>query len=217
MDDPETTTAAAENTTQAGESEQVATQAATAAVASDQTQQATEAQAADGLLAEGAKASAEQAKTEGAPEAYEFKTPEGVTIDESVIGSFSEVAKELNLPQDKAQLVLDKMAPVIAARQGAQFEAIKAQWAEAAKTDEEFGGDKLDESLATAKKALDAFGTPELRTLLNSSGFGNNPEVIRFMARAGKAISEDRFVGGRASPAQNNGAQSLYSASNMNP
>ena len=215
--DQETTTQTAENATQAAASEPAAAPTAPVAPAEGQKHAlAIESQAAEASPAS-AKAEADPAKPEGAPEAYEFKTPEGVTFDESVIGSFSEVAKELNLPQDKAQLVLDKMAPVLAERQVAQFEAVKAQWAEASKTDKEFGGDKLSESLATAKKALDTFGTPELRTLLDESGFGNNPEVIRFMARAGKAISEDRFVGGRASPAQNSGAQSLYSASNMNP
>jgi hypothetical protein len=53
----------------------------------------------------------------------------------------------------------------------------------------------LAENLSVAKKALDAFGSPELRVLLEQSGLGNNPEVIRFMFRAGKAISEDSFVG----------------------
>jgi hypothetical protein len=72
------------------------------------------------------------------------------------------------------------------------------------KGDKEFGGDKLSENLGVAKKALDAFGTAELRSLLNQSGLGDHPEVIRFMYRAGKAISEDRFVGG--APAVGKGA-----------
>jgi hypothetical protein len=63
-----------------------------------------------------------------------------------------------------------------------------AEWAAAAVADKEYGGDMLTDSLVTAKKALDAFGTPELRTLLNDSRLGNHPEVIRFMVRAGKAL-----------------------------
>jgi hypothetical protein len=73
-------------------------------------------------------------------------------------------------------------------------EAIRNEWMQASQVDKEFGGDKLNENMAVAKKALDSFGTPELRTLLQQSGLGNNPEVIRFMYRAGKAISEDTFV-----------------------
>lgn len=180
-----------------------------------QQQQTTEGQNTEGQQAEGAKTEGEQAKPEGAPEKYEFKAAEGVTFDDAVIGAFSEVAKELNLPQDAAQKVLDKVAPVLAARQVEQIAAIHATWVESAKTDKEFGGDKLPENLAVAKKALDQFGTPELRTLLNESGMGNNPEVIRAFYRVGKAISEDKFVGGKATQADANDARSLYPNSNL--
>lgn len=164
----------------------------------------------------GTQQSTEQ-KQEGAPESYDFKAPEGVHIDEQVFGTFSEVAKELNLPQDKAQLVLDKMAPMLAQRQQEQVEAVRTQWAETSKADKEFGGALLTESLGHAKTAMDAFATPELKGLLEESGLGNHPEVIRFMVRAGKAISEDRFVSGKAGTQATADARSLYSASNMNP
>mgnify|MGYP000700477353 CR=1 FL=1 len=65
---------------------------------------------------------------------------------------------------------------------------------------------------AVAKKALDTFGTPEFRTLLNESGLGNHPEMIRMMFRAGKAISEDKFVpAGSGSPkGAKDAANALY-------
>lgn len=193
-------------------SEQTAQQSATGVDEGGQQQQAAEGQ---GQQVEGAKTEGEK-KPEGAPESYEFKAPEGVSFGEGVIGAFSEVAKELNLSQDAAQKVLDKMAPAIQARQMEQIEAARNTWAEAAKADKEFGGEKLDENLATAKKAIDTFGTPEFRALLNDSGFGNHPEVIRVFYRAGKAISEDRFVAGGGEGARTD-ARRLYSNSNMNP
>ena len=199
-------------------SEPAAQQPATGAGDGGQQQQASEGQGTQGQQAEGAKTEGEQqGKTpEGAPESYEFKAPEGTQFDDAVLGAFSEVAKELNLPQDQAQKVLDKMAPVIAARQAEQFETARNDWAEAAKTDKEFGGEKLTENLGVAKKALDTFATPELRALLDASGLGNHPEVIRVFYRAGKAISEDRFVGGKqGQQAQQTVAQRMYP--NMNP
>lgn len=178
-------------------------------------QQSTEGQTAEGQKAEGGNIEGEQGTTEtkpGAPEKYEFKAPEGGAFDDAVLGAFSEVAKELNLPQDEAQKVIDKVAPVLQARQAEQLAAVSNEWAQSARVDKEFGGDKLDENLATAKKALDAFASPELRTLLNESGLGNHPEMIRLMYRAGKAISEDRFVAGKTgSPqGQRDHAKSLY-------
>jgi len=151
-------------------------------------------------------------KVTGAPEAYEFKAPEGKEFDPEVINSFSDIAKELDLPQDAAQKMIDKLAPKIQERQMQVIEQVRNDWAQQAQTDKEYGGEKLTENLAVAKKALDAFGTPELRSLLNESGLGNNPEVIRFMFRAGKAISEDRFVGGTSGGAKASGPKSFNDA-----
>lgn len=154
-------------------------------------------------------------KTDGAPEKYEFKAPEGREYDSEVIKNFSEVAKELNLPQEAAQKLLDKMAPIVEQRQIQQIEQVRTQWADQARNDKEFGGEKLSENLSIAKKALDQFGTPELRTLLNDSGLGNHPDVIRFMFRAGKAISEDRYVGadvGKPAKGQPKGFNDLAAA-----
>ena len=175
------------------------------------------------LLGDGAAPAGDAAETkdegetpEGAPEKYEWAAPEGVTLDESILGSLSEVAKELNLPQAAAQKLVDKIAPAMAQRQVEQFEALRAEWRQASSSDQEFGGAKLTENMAVAKKALDAFGTPEFRQLLEQTGMGNHPELIRTFYRAGKAISEDGMVSGSAPKAPRD-ARSLFPASNMNP
>ena len=162
-------------------------------------QQAPEAQADQGQqtnAAQAAEGQQQEQKTAGAPEQYDFRAPEGMQFDAAVIEQFSGIARELNLPQDAAQKMLDRMAPALQARQSEQLAAASEQWVTAAKADQEFGGEQLAENLGLAKRALDQFGTAELKSLLNDSGLGNHPEVIRFMVRAGKAISEDRFVAG---------------------
>ena len=153
-------------------------------------------------------------KPTGAPENYEdFKAPEGIALDAEMATEFKSLAKELNLPQDAAQKVADLGAKMAQKWAGQQTEAIQkahADWIGGTKADKEIGGDKLPENIAVAKKALDAFGTPELRTLLNESGLGNHPEVIRVFYRAGKAISEDRMVTGGAATAAKNPAKTLF-------
>lgn len=136
------------------------------------------------------------AQQQGAPEKYEFKAPENVVVDEATLGDLSAVAKELNLPQESAQKILDKLAPAVTQRGVEALAKLQQGWADGSKLDKEFGGDKLTENLSVAKKALDTFGSPELRSLLNESGLGNHPEVIRLLYRAGKSISEDKFVSG---------------------
>jgi hypothetical protein len=165
-------------------------EAAAAASAATQQPAAQGQDATDGTAPKpGEQPPGDQAKPQGAPEKYEFTLPEGIQLDDQGTAAFSEIAKELNLSQDAAQKVLDKMGPVIAGRHAETLAQAKAQWVEGAKSDKEFGGDQLGENLAIAKKGLDTFGTPELRTLLNESGLGNHPEIIRAFFRAGKAIS----------------------------
>ena len=135
---------------------------------------------------------------EGAPDKYEFNAQVADAPDEldpEVLTAFGEVAKDLDLSQEAAQKVLDKVAPVIQARQAQEVEQVRIEWANEAKADQEFGGESLTANLEIAKTSLNAFGTDALKSLLQESGLGNHPEVIRFMYRAGKAISEDSYVG----------------------
>lgn len=153
----------------------------------------------------------------GAPEKYEFQAPDGTALDDAVVGAFSEVAKKHNLTQEQAQDILASVAPVIASRNAEAFSATVTGWAEETKADKEIGGAALNENLAIGKKALDAFGSDPLRTMLNDTGLGNHPEVIRFFVKVGKAISEDGFVAGGGGQQASNDPRNLYKASNMNP
>lgn len=199
----------------------MSTQESTQVTGQDTTDAGVQANAAETLLtdtpAEGTTPPTEsQAKTDEAttevkaPESYEFAMPDGVELDEKAVGEFTEIAKELKLPQDQAQKLVD----LYAKRVQGQVEAHKTLvegWATSVKADKDIGGDKLPESLATARKAVDAFGSPELKNLLNTSGLGNHPEFVKLMYRAGKAISEDRFViGGESGAVNTDIAKSLY-------
>lgn len=138
-----------------------------------------------------------EAKKDEPSELADFTAPEGVTLDPEAAGEFKNLAKELGLKQEGAQKIADigmKLSQKWEAKQVEKIQEMKNSWLESSKTDKEFGGDKLNENLAVAKKALDAFGTPELKTLLDQSGLGSHPEIVRAFYRAGKAISEDRFV-----------------------
>lgn len=202
--------------TVAAQSADSTTQDATTAVDTASTtaateQQATAAQTTDATETKGADGTdTTAAEKPTAPEKYEFKPVEGAEIDPAIMGEFEGVAKEAGLTQEAGQKVLDKMGPKIAAAQQAQVDAVKAQWIDSARTDKEFGGDKLNENLAVAKKAMDAFGTPALRTLLNDTGLGNHPEIIRAFYRAGQKISGSNFVAGGGNSDARGTAATLY-------
>lgn len=150
----------------------------------------------------------------GAPEKYEnFAAPDGAELDPAVMDEFATAARELNLPQEAAQKMIDKMAPMIAKRQAEQLQTARTDWANQAKADPEYGGAKLESSMVHAKQALTKFGTPEFTELLDQSGLGNHPEVIRFMVKAGKALAEDSIVtGGQPASTPLSHADRLYGA-----
>lgn len=161
---------------------------------------------------------AKDAEVKGAPDAYtDFKLPDTFKVDEPVMGEFKTLAKELGLTQEAAQKLVDMQAKLQTGNATAFTETLQAhvektasEWVTAAKADPEFGGAKFDENVAVAKQALDTFGTPELKNLLKESRLGSHPEVIRLLFKAGKAISQDGFVPGRASSAAKDTATALY-------
>lgn len=140
---------------------------------------------------------------------YDFKAPDGMELNPDQLGEFTALAKELKLPAEQAQKIVDLATKAEQARMEAHSKLITG-WADEVKADKEIGGDKLQENLAVAKKALD-LGPPELKGLLNESGLGNHPAVVKWAIAVGKALSEDKFVpAGQAAPAKGDVASRLY-------
>ncbi|EPF6608276.1 TPA: peptidase [Klebsiella aerogenes] len=154
----------------------------------------------------------EDDKPEGAPEKYEFTAAEGVDLDTEALKDFEPVARELNLTNEQAQKLVDAYPKILAGVQQRQAEAWQAQteeWAATVKADKEIGGDKLTANLGVAQRALDTFGTPELKEYLNGTGLGNHPELVKAFIKVGKAMSEDGMVTGKES-GQRSAAEVLY-------
>src|SRR5690554_3998321 len=136
----------------------------------------------------------------GAPTEYaDFTLPEGTEIDADVMTEFKGLAKELGITQEAAQKLIDLQASMEQKRAETLQQMVadqSQQWANQVKNDPEIGGENYDQSVALAVKTIETFGSPKLRTLLNDSGLGNHPELVKFCHRIGKAISEDKLVMG---------------------
>lgn len=151
-------------------------------------------------------------KQEGAPEKYEFQAGEGVELDTEALKDFEPVARDLNLTNEQAQKLVDAYPKILAGVQQRQAEAWQAQteqWASDVKADKEIGGDKLTANLSAAQRALDLFGTPELKEYLNTTGLGNHPDLVKTFVKIGKAMSEDGMVDG-SNQGQRSAAEVLY-------
>lgn len=169
---------------------------------------------ADGKKQEGDKPAEkkESDKPEGAPEKYEFQAAEGVELDTEALKEFEPVAREMNLTNEQAQKLVDVYPKILAGVQQRQVEAWQQtteQWAADVKADKEIGGDKLPSNLSAAQRALDQFGTPELKEYLNTTGLGNHPDLVKTFVKIGKAMSEDGMVTG-GNDGQRSAAEVLY-------
>ena len=145
----------------------------------------------------------EQPESAGVPDAYQLTAPEGLTLDPVAIELATPVFRELGLSNEQA----NKLMPVAGQfAQGlldrhqrqmlGQIQADRKAWLDSARADPEIGGQHWPKTIGTAAKALDALGFTKgspFRVLLDESGLGNHPEMIRAFQRVGKAIGEDGF------------------------
>lgn len=185
--------------------------------------------------------------SDGAPENYDFKMPDGFEIvDEERFEAFADFARAHNLPQDEAQDLLDMGVATAAETVEAYRDAVSSQWdtlrdgwIKEVKEDPEYGGEKLEENLALCRKAVDAFGrvtevkdekgkpvkgddgkpvrVNDLAQLLEVTGAGDHPAVVRLLSEVGKLVGEGGVIHGHAGNSKAPLGQRLFSKSNMNP
>jgi len=158
----------------------------------------------------------------GAPEKYaDFTMPEGVTLDEDLLVEAEPLFHEANLTQETAQKLINlqgKAAQKWAENQVQEHHALAASWEAESKNDKEFGGRNLKQNMAVAIKGMKATATPALQQILDDTGLGNHPEVIRLFYHLGLEVKEPDLVEGRpgGEPAKGD-ARRMYPNSKMNP
>lgn len=164
---------------------------------------------------DGADDGDDQGKADGPPETYDLKVTtkdtEGaeteVEIDKALLDEATPTFKELGLTNEQA----NKLAPLavkvqerLLTQQADNFTALKTEWAKEAKADKDIGGAKWAETEALAARALDTFGAPSakdkdgnetnpFRILLNDTGLGNHPDMIRMFRAIGEKLGEDQI------------------------
>ena len=72
------------------------------------------------------------------------------------------------------------------------------QWRKQVMEDPQIGGTNLPATVARAQLALDRFDDGKrIGQLLEQTGYGNNPDVLRFFNRLADALMEDGLVQGQ--------------------
>lgn len=146
---------------------------------------------------DGAKPAGEAGGGDQQEVAYtDFTLPEGVQLDSALLEQAVPIFKELGLSKEQAQKLVDIQVKQAQSQTDAFNQQLET-WRTSAKNDKEYGGEGFDQNIALARAALNKVGTPELKQLLNDSGVGDHPEVIRLMVRVGKMTAEDNPTSNR--------------------
>lgn len=151
-----------------------------------------------------AKPEGEAKPAEGVPEKYEFKVEGFEFIDTALADKAAPILQQLGLNNEQANALAQVYAEHLT-QQGELYEANQQKaffekldgWE--AETQKQFG-DKLPQALESAKIALQYLESPELVELLDTSGLGSHPNVIRSLAKLGGRMRERETVLGVSTP-----------------
>lgn len=148
----------------------------------------------------------------GAPENYSvFTMPNGFALSEGNNSKIAAFGKKYNLTQEAAQELVNfgvdfskEIAEMHKTKSSADFALKREGWVESIKADKDFGGEKFSETANRARRAVKAFGDPELIKFLEDEGYGDHPALVRAFARIDRKINaEASFIEG-GSPNSNN-------------
>ncbi len=136
-------------------------------------------------------------RTAQPPDPYAAVTlPENSPLDPQTWTAFKQMARAVNLPAQ----ALEQWRALEEARlqQAAQLQAdqqLQTLEAWAHQTQDEWGA-SWQEEVSKAVRAADLFGGPELRQLLEETGLGNHPVIVRTFHAVAQRMSEDVTPGG---------------------
>lgn len=133
--------------------------------------------------------------------------PEGIEVPEEAKGAFTELVNEHKIPAEAAQKVMDLYATHAKAQADAAvkvWQDMNTDWQKQVKADPEIGGAKLEGTLQSIAKLVNdpALTDPGFKEAMNLTGAGNNPAIIKSLAKWAAALTEGGHVGGKPGGAQ---------------
>jgi hypothetical protein len=128
---------------------------------------------------------------------YKLSKKEDSYIDDAFLKDVEEFAKENKLSNEAAQSLLDKqdaaLAEIVQKAEDLEEKQIDA-WRQEVIADPIMGGDNLAKTSENAKRVIEKFGSQEVIELLNTTGYGNNPHVVKLLSSIGEQMGDDDFI-----------------------
>ena len=182
----------------------------------------TEAREPDGTLKDASSPTAPKEETSsGAPEAYtDFKVPEGSELDKEIIDKALPLFKELNLPQEHAQKLVDfynDINKASAAKLETVVQEMRTAWRNEAKADKDIGP-KLDSVITEIGRAKDKLPEP-IRNAFNQAmdltGAGDHPAIVKGIYELARLVNEGTHVAGKGPSVESQSKDGKVSAPSL--
>jgi|ERR1041385_2925288 len=172
-----------------------------------------------------AKADDKAKPAAGAPEKYDFKPPEGYSLDEKLVGEVTPLFKEMGLTQENAQKLVDFYSKNVIAAANKPYDAFTAMredWRKEVIADKTIGNGKdglSADASGSIGRLIDTLpNAKDFREALTLTGAGDNPAFVRAFYDLSKKLGEGTSVQGRGPSPEGQGnagkpasaAQAMY-------
>lgn len=141
-----------------------------------------------------------------------FKLPDGSPLDEGKLGDFTKELAEFELTSKADHVALQEFGQKLLDRHTAEIQRMadyykiawenqKNGWKDAFEKDQEIGGNRANTTINAALQFIRTHGgteaqQQEFRQLMDTTGVGNHPALIRVLAKANSVLSEGKPLAG---------------------
>lgn len=141
--------------------------------------------------------------------------PEGFEgVDTASQEAFVSILNEYKVPAEGLKKLVDLQTGIMKAaseKGSALWNQTQDTWRKEIMADAEFGGPRLNENLGQISRLIDKYGTSKLRDMMDLTGAGNHPEMIKFLTKVARDnLAEGQPVTGQPSRGERTHADILF-------
>lgn len=124
------------------------------------------------------------------PDAYEINPPEGIEFDENLVRGARETFHKAGLTPKQVQEVMGYYTQTLARDQEARQQQIEELKTQSQASLELEWGESFASNIAVANQVLKRFGSPEIVSLLSTTGLANHADVVKLFYKIGQQFME---------------------------
>lgn len=130
------------------------------------------------------------------PEKYDFKAPDGMTLNQPMLDAVTPLFKEAGLTQESATKIFDAYNKALQAEETKREADYKAWMADTVKgyqtTLRTEWGANFDANMAVAQRGMARVADADAKRIMDETGMGSHPSFVKLFHQIGKMVSEDK-------------------------